>query len=54
MTFVMTNTMATIIRVRIGLKYTMDAKTLTMVMAEDSSCGILWLIICRRVSVSLV
>ena len=36
------------------LKTSMDTKVLTMVMEELSIWGILWLIIWRRVSVSLV
>ena len=33
---------------------TMLTKTETMVMTLETSCGMLWLIICRRVSTSLV
>ena len=35
-------------------KISMLTNTLTTVMAEFASCGMLWLIICRSVSTSLV
>ena len=44
----------TVISVSGRLKTSMEANTPTIVITADSICGILWLITCRKVSVSLV
>ena len=50
----MTPTMTNVRQVRGTLSTSMEQRTLTMVMALLSSWGILWPIIWRRVSISLV
>ena len=47
-------TITTVIRVRGGLRTSMETNTPTIVITADSIWGMLWLITCRRVSVSLV
>ena len=50
----MQTTITTVISVSGRFKTSIDTKTPTIVITADSICGILWLITCRRVSVSLV
>ena len=47
-------TITTVIRVRGGLRTSMETNTPAIVITADSIWGMLWLITCRRVSVSLV
>ena len=47
-------TITTVISVSGRLKTSMEKNTPTIVITADSICGMLWLITCRSVSVSLV
>ena len=53
-TRVMTPIISTAITVRIGLKASMEINVTMIVNADMSTCGMDWLIIWRRVSVSFV